>query len=722
MKHETAEIENDMKIIVNELDPIHFRKGHPYAKQVPTFVSEGRGGLDEIARWILDANGIAYVDQIHMPLMGAHAVGRLIGESGLGNSPVLVMTDTLIYGVDSVVRYFEQRCSPRLRMIPDGDSRSPVMDLYRRFTGELDEHVQKYMLSRLLDERGALRKVFGERAALIEHLEYVLFFPIIRWKLSAQLRLGVNTPEERWIEIRKIFNQVSELLSDGRRYLCGDRITIADVAFASVGAPVILPEEFGGVIPSFKQVSQAYRSDVSELRKTAAGQFVLRVYQEDRPTMIPQSELPPSPGPLAGVSQRVSVFLNARQPGLFSFLQRRLPVVQLPMIPIAAVTRISLVVEMLTRDGDFTIEEINSRKMALQKGAFFLGWDKNNPQFDREREFARSAVLPADLALIRSFLRESCARVLADNRHYQRIDVANTLCRPILVRLIDSYFGIAAPNDRMMMDWLRILFYDLFLNFFNNSKIHAKAVEAGTARRDWVRQVIIDRLAALNVGGTLPDNVLNRMILLSRKPGYEWADEDVVNRSIGGLITGMLETTNKAVVHVLSVLLDRPEIIRDAIEAASANDMDRMYGYVAEALRFLPVQPGVLRYCENDQTLTGGASKVFSLRGKTYVLATTAAAMFDPVAFPEPMSFDAGRIGRNARYMNFGFGVHECFGRYINAVTIPEFVAAILRLPGIQRSTGMTGRGVGLKTLGFPNNFVVSFEPRTMSSQPQPQE
>ena len=700
-----------MKIIVNELDPIRFRKGHPYVKQVPTFVSDAAGGKDEIARWILDANGIAYEDRPHMPLCGTRAVERLIGEFALGKGPALVMTDTLLYGVDSIVRYWEQRSPPHLRMIPDGESRAPALDLYSLFMGRLDELVQKYMLGRLLDDPASLRAVFRQRAPFLEHLQYTLFLPIIRRILFAQLHLAANTCEERWIEIQKIFAQVSEQLSKGTRYLCGDRITIADIAFASVGAPVILPEEFGGVIAQFKQISPAYRKDVTELRKTAAGQFILRVYQEDRPMIIPQSQLPASPGLLTNVGQRLSIFLNAKQPGFFSFIQRHFPIVKLPIIPIAVVTRNSLVVEMLNRDGNFTIEEINSRKMASQKGAFFLGWDRNNPQFDRERNFTRSAVRHSDLEVIRTFIRESCDRVLADNRRYERIDIANTLCRPVLVRLIDFYFGISAPSDRTMMNWLRILFYDLFLNFTNKPKIHASALQAGIARRNWVRQAIQDRIAALDAGNPLPDNVLNRMILLSRDPGYEWVDEDVINRNIGGLITGILETTNKAVVHVLGVLLDRPDILSGAVATAQAKDMDKMYGYVAEALRFLPVQPGLLRYCETDQTLTGGGTRTYALRGKSIVLALTAAAMFDSTAFPDPMSFDPGRIARNARYMNWGFGLHECFGRHINAVTVPEFTAAALRLKNIRRSNGMAGRGAGLTTLGFPNNFVLSFDP-----------
>ena len=80
--------------------------------------------------------------------------------------------------------------------------------------------------------------------------------------------------------------------------------------------------------------------------------------------------------------------------------------------------------------------------------------------------------------------------------------------------------------------------------------------------------------------------------------------------------------------------------------------------------------------------------------------------MFDPVSFPHPKVFDPSR---ETAYMNYGFALHECYGKYINAVTIPEFVAAVLRLPNIRRTSGNPGRGTGLNEGPFPNNFVVEF-------------
>ncbi len=706
-------------IICDQLDSFHFRKDSTYEKQAPTFVSTGIGGRDELARWVLDRNGILYEDRPHTPYIAIEVLNELTGQLGTDNGPALVTTDTLMYGADSVVRYYEDRCALHLRLIPDDATQPAVMILYKLFARQLDELVQKYVYARLLPAPELARAVFTRRAPLGEKARWHLFYRGLRKKLSAAMNLSFNTVEERLFEIKKIFAQVDALLADGRRYLGGGKtLTLADVAFAAAAAPMILPEEFGGVVADVQQVPDEYRKDVIALRATPAGQFVLRVYQEDRPMPVPQSQLPPDPTYFTCMSQRLGILLSRGQPRLFGFLQRFFPALRVPFVKLALVNRSALLVEALERNLDFTIEEINSAHMASQKGAFFLGWDQNNPQFDRERDFSRAAVRNDDLPHIRAIVREEIDKVIRLNLPFGKIDIANTLCRPVYVRLIDTYFGIAAANDQIMMGWIRILFYDLFLNLTGNKKVHERAVAAGVERRDWVRQVIRDRIAVLDAGGTLPDNVLNRMIELSRKPGYEWVDEDVINRNIGGIITGVLETSNKAVIYSLSVLLDRPERLKTAVEVAVARKddtaitmaKDPMYGYLAECLRFMPVQPGVLRFSEHLQTLTGGGTKAYTIKPKTKLLCLTAAAMMDPAAFPNPRTFDPTRAAAGAPYKNWGFALHECFGRYINTLLLPDFLAAVLRLPNLGRDDSMAGRGVGLTSEGgFPNNFVLTF-------------
>jgi cytochrome P450 len=708
-------------LVCDQLDSFHFRKdAEPYAKQVPTFVSTAVGGRDEIARWVLDRNGIGYKDEPHAPYCAIEELDLLTGEPGTDNGPALVRTDVLMYGADSVVRYYEDRCAPHLRLIPDDATQPAVMNLYKLFARQLDDLAQKYMLARLLPVPKLAREVFGTRSPFGERLRWRLFYRHMRRNLSDALNLGFNTVGERLFEIKKIFAQVEALLADGRRYLGGGKtLSLADVAFAACAAPLLLPPEFGGVTPSIQEVPDEYRADVIELRATVAGQFALRVYQEDRSLPAPQDNLPRDPTVFTCVKSRLAYRFAKAQPRLFRFLQRFFPILKVPFTRFALVNRSALLTEAMQRDNDFTIEEINSAHMASQKGAFFLGWDRTNPQFDRERNFARAVVRNDDLARVRAIVREETEKVIRLNTAFGKLDVADTLCRPVYVRMIDSYFGIAARNDRVMMDWIRILFYDLFLNLTNNKSVHARAVAAGVERRDWVRQVIRDRTAVLDAGGTLPDNVLNRMIELARTPGYEWVDEDIINRNIGGIITGVLETSNKAVIYSLGVLLDRPELLQAATQLAHARKgetellmgKDPMYGYLAECLRFMPVQPGVFRFCEHPQTLTGGGPKAYHIKPKTKLLCLTAAAMQDPAVFPSPAAFDPTRAAAGAPYKNWGFALHECFGRYINTVLLPDFLAAVLRLPNLRRDDSMAGRGVGLKSEGgFPNNFVVAFD------------
>ena len=169
-----------------------------------------------------------------------------------------------------------------------------------------------------------------------------------------------------------------------------------------------------------------------------------------------------------------------------------------------------------------------------------------------------------------------------------------------------------------------------------------------------------------------------------------------------------METTNKAVIFALDALFRNPDVLPGAIEAAHSMDTKKMFGYVSEALRFNPVQPGVIRYCESKQFISGKGDKNYTIPAKSKVFALTACAMFDPAAFPEPKKFNPNR--ESSVYMNYGFGPHECYGKYINSITIPELVAAVLRLKNVRRASGWAGRGTGLKLNSFPNNFVVEFD------------
>jgi len=698
-----------MTILNNALDFIKFKKDFSYAKAAPTLVSNTAGISSEIARWVLDRNAILYKNELHAPWIIQKKIKRIIGNEEEGNSPVLEMTDALIYSADSIVRFWEQRCTPENRLLPtDPTERDAVLDLHHLFTGEFfQSKVTKYMLANMLASKKSAIAVFTEGVSNGEKVRYKLGFPIFKARLTKEFELSTNSADDNLNQIKKVFDQVTELLSDNRKFLVGDQFTLADLSFAAAAAPMILPVEFGGSLPEINEISDSYRAAVIALRETSAGQFVFRMYLENRPVMLSQSLIPAEPSSVAKLITRMMISMKKKQYKLFYFVQKRFPVLNVPFVKLVVVSKNDLLVETLERDLDFTIEEINNKKMSEQKGAFFLGWDRNNPQFNRERDFVRKATKREDLDIIRKFVRESAEDVLKHAQSYGKIDVSSSLAKVVIVRLIDYYFGVSAPNETVMKHWLRIMFFDLFLNFKNDAKKHEEALKAGNDRAVFLFQVIKDRRQDLKDGKTLPDNLFNRMILMAQEPGNEWADDDVLQRNIGGLLTGILEGTNKSILLILDELFNQPEALKKAIEVAHGDDMNKMYGYISEALRFNPTQPGVIRYSEQQQTINGKGSKTYTIKAKRKVLALTAGAMFDPAAFPDPKQFDGER--KNVTYMNYGFGLHECYGKYINAVTLTEIVAATLRQKNIRRESGRIGRGTGLSTDLLPTNFVVKF-------------
>jgi len=57
--------------------------------------------------------------------------------------------------------------------------------------------------------------------------------------------------------------------------------------------------------------------------------------------------------------------------------------------------------------------------------------------------------------------------------------------------------------------------------------------------------------------------------------------------------------------------------------------------------------------------------------------------------------------------MHFGYGLHTCFGQYINRVQIPGILKPLLKKKGLRRADGNAGQ---LQYSGpFPSSLEVAF-------------
>lgn len=195
---------------------------------------------------------------------------------------VLLYNDTMLLSDPAeVVYYFEPQILPGRRLLP---VRAPDVK-------ELESHWKLYyhtfkiavctwLYAHLLPQKTALVEAFGRHASPAEKLAVQLAFPLIAYRLGKVYQLGPGRAEEVLGVIRKGYDRIDRRLEDGRQYLLGERLGLADILFAVMAAPTVQPEQFDGPRPRGSQIPPKMQQIVKELRERPAGQLALRIYRE----------------------------------------------------------------------------------------------------------------------------------------------------------------------------------------------------------------------------------------------------------------------------------------------------------------------------------------------------------------------------------------------------------------------------------------------------------
>lgn len=100
------------------------------------------------------------------------------------------------------------------------------------------------------------------------------------------MKSGMELTEEKAKEaervITEVFDEVSKMVSDGRKFLVGNSLSAADISFATLASPVLLPPEFKSVAKHEAKFPANHLELVKKFRETPAGQFALRLFKEER--------------------------------------------------------------------------------------------------------------------------------------------------------------------------------------------------------------------------------------------------------------------------------------------------------------------------------------------------------------------------------------------------------------------------------------------------------
>jgi cytochrome P450 len=320
-----------------------------------------------------------------------------------------------------------------------------------------------------------------------------------------------------------------------------------------------------------------------------------------------------------------------------------------------------------------------------------------------EKAVMRSALRWEDLREVRKLVAEVARESLRGVSG--KVELVSRVGRLAPLRVVQRYFGFVGPDDATMLRWSKATQWDMFRNLTNDPAVHAANVQAGQEMRAYLWHFLGELWS--RPPERHPDLPVHRLARLTQA-GLAGMDASRVVANVAGLLVGAVETTAQAIVQAVEQILLRPDVTARAVAAAKAGDNDTFDLIVWEALRFNPITTIVLRYAERESVLCPGTADATTVPAGAAVAACIGSAMFDEAAVTAPDEFRTDRPAD--AYLHFGHGHHECLGRHVGAVAIPEAVRQVLLLPGLAPLPGPEGK-IDFKDGPFPEQYFVGTSP-----------
>ncbi len=199
-----------------------------------------------------------------------------------GSVPVLVHGQSRLIDSTDILVYADKVCGGDLLYPRNAALRVEVDALEDRLDKELGPHARRWAYAQLLPQSRLLRSLWSRGVPKFQASLLPLVTPLVRHLVRATYKITPDSAERSLERVRGVFYQFGERLSDGRRFLAGERFTAADLTFAALAAPLLLPVECRAVQPALDAVPDAMREEILRLRDTDAGRFALRLFSQER--------------------------------------------------------------------------------------------------------------------------------------------------------------------------------------------------------------------------------------------------------------------------------------------------------------------------------------------------------------------------------------------------------------------------------------------------------
>jgi glutathione S-transferase len=237
----------------------------------------------EKGRWALDAAGVGYREEGHSPVLHRRAVRR---AGGRGSVPVLVLEDGRVLDDSPLIVRFADDAAPQGRKLlpPAGPLRDEALALERHFDEDFAPDVRRFVYFYVLTHRQVALTQFRRDVPALEARIATIFFPAMRLFMKRFMNVTEQASLASRDRMRRVFDEVGRRLGDGRPFLLGDRFGAADITFAALAAPMVVPPEHPRFRVNVETVPADLAAEHREVASSPAAEFVRRLYRDHRAT------------------------------------------------------------------------------------------------------------------------------------------------------------------------------------------------------------------------------------------------------------------------------------------------------------------------------------------------------------------------------------------------------------------------------------------------------
>lgn len=234
----------------------------------------------EKARWTLDRAGIPYRESGHLPAFHMLAVRR---AGGYRSVPALITDEGALNDSTDIAKWADQN-APAARLYGTNDAERREIEAFEEhFDEHLGPHTRRWMYFHMLPDRDLVLGLSNKQnAPALEKRLLPLFFPVVRPAMRRAMRITPEGAARSFRKVEAMFAEVGKKLEDGRSFLVGDALTMADLTFASLAAVVLAPPEYGAPLCPIETLPREPAAHMRAWQELPAGKFVARLFREHR--------------------------------------------------------------------------------------------------------------------------------------------------------------------------------------------------------------------------------------------------------------------------------------------------------------------------------------------------------------------------------------------------------------------------------------------------------